>query len=53
MPVSRSGVMFEPLTEYSAVVQVCAPPAKRLAMSRPAGVRIEWQPSQAMMALTR
>src|SRR6267143_1624418 len=54
MPVSRSGVMFAPLTLYSEVSQVCGPPACSRAMSSaPSCTRGVWQLPQVRIPSTR
>src|SRR5215831_1550384 len=54
MPVSLSGVMFDPLTLYSEVSQVCGPPAcTRLGSSMPPGMRGVWQLPQVRIPSTR
>src|SRR6267378_5543431 len=54
MPVSRSGVMFAPLTLYSDVSQVCGPPAcSRDVSSAPPCTRGVWQLPQVRIPSTR
>src|SRR5437588_11610756 len=54
MPVSRSGVMFAPLTVYSDVSQVCGPPAcSRAVSSAPPCTRGVWQLPQVRIPSTR
>src|SRR5947208_2133649 len=54
MPVSRSGVMFAPLTLYSDVSQLCGPPAcSRAVSSAPPCTRGVWQLRQVRIPSTR
>src|SRR3989454_7662126 len=54
MPVSRSGVMFAPLTLYSDVSQLCGPPAcSRAVSSAPSCTRGVWQLPQVRIPSTR
>src|SRR5207249_4160958 len=54
MPVSRSGVMFAPLTLYSDVSQLCGPPAcSRAVSSAPPCTRGVWQLPQVRIPSTR